>query len=281
MFHPLQSSHIYKMPSTTIPVSTPVVVITGASRGIGLQFAKDLLAGTHKASTAVVPDNAVIVATARDPANAKELSGLQTKYGARLDIQKLDVSDEKSNDAFADYVAKKYGRVDVLILNAGITGTETTDTLKRDLALSIFTTNTIAPAEQTRAFLPLLKSTAALKTANGTKVDNANPAARVVYISSLLGSVESSNKFFGGAMPSYRASKAALNLYVRSFAADHTDVAFLVLHPGHVATDMGRSSGAPTSVEDSVAGQLLRIAELKLDESAKQLVSFDGAVLPW
>ena len=261
-----------------MPSDKSVIVITGANRGLGLELASQVLAGSHPASTEVFPKDCLVVATARDPSSAKELAELGVKYGARLDIQKLDVSDEKANDAFADYVAQKYGRTDVLILNAGVGSSDRPSTFKRQLAIDMFIVNTFAPAEQTRAFLPVLKATAALKTAGG-KVDRANPPVRVTYISSSMGSIGETSS---APAPSYRASKAALNMYARTFAIENPDVAFLILHPGWVATDMGSSFGSPPlDAKTSVAHQLQRIAEVSLDSSGKGLITWDGKTLRW
>ena len=256
----------------------PVIALTGANRGLGLGLLKLLLEGKNAALATFLPD-AIVVATARDPDHAAELLALKKLYGARLDVVKLDVGDEKANAEFGVYVGDKYGRLDLFIANAGVGSDEPASGFTRAEYLRVHVVNAVAPAEQTRALLPVVKATVAIKTADGSKVDRAHPAARVVFISSDMGSVAGVN---GGHGAPYRSAKASLNVFARAFACEHPEVAVLVLHPGWVATDMGCAYGTPPlSIAESSAACLDRIAEMTLASSAKALVTWEGKTLPW
>lgn len=255
----------------------PVVVVTGANRGLGLEFVTQILKADHGLPN--VPKDAIVVATCRDPSKADDLKKLQQEYQGRVDIVANDVTDEKSNESLVDHVKTKYGRVDMIIFNAGMGRVDTIGDFKRDLAIETILVNAIAPTEQTRMFLPLIKATEQMKTEKGTKVDKSNPAVKLIYVSSSIGSIANTTS---GTAPSYRTSKATLNMFVRAIALSTPEVSVLCLHPGWVDTDMGRNYGKPPlDAKTSISNSLKRINEMTLDNSAKGLITHDGNTLPW
>ncbi len=181
------------------------VLITGANRGLGLEFARQYAAAGW-----------TVIATARNPESASELNAL----GVR--VLQLDVIDQESVDGVAREL--KGAPIDLLINNAGIfpRSGSLAETDFEDVART-YEVNTIGPMRVTRALLPNLRS-GEMKT--------------VVSITSGLGSIADNT---GGRFYGYRESKAALNMFTRSLAAELRDDGFtcVVISPGWVQTDMG------------------------------------------
>ncbi len=222
------------------------VLITGANRGIGLEFARQYAAeGVH------------VIACSRKPAQASALAGLT---GVR--VLELDVADAAS----AERLAKALGGVaiDILINCAGVFGhaTPNTDESYYDEFTTTFRVNSIGPLIVSQALRDNLML-------GRTK--------KLVALTSLLGSITEHS----GNWLSYRASKAALNSIMRglsySWASDGIVVG--ILHPGWVQTDMGGRE-APVKPEDSVRGLRARIAELNPKTSGHYL-DYQGKEIAW
>ncbi len=107
-----------------------------------------------------------------------------------------------------------------------------------------------------------------------------NTYARVAFISSSLGSISVVANSFS---PSYRASKAALNMYFRCLSKEYPEIAFVALHPGWVQTDMGKRGdrNPNTPVDVSVRGLLEMIKIMNIQDSGKYLESYDGSIWPF
>jgi NAD(P)-dependent dehydrogenase (short-subunit alcohol dehydrogenase family) len=224
----------------------PTVLITGASRGLGLEFARQYAA-----------DGWRVIATVRDVKKAKELGAL----GDAVEVHRLDVTDFKATAALGHGLARE--AIDVVIANAGVSPGHLTSLTKMDEAawLRTFTVNSVAPLALAGALLPSLTRGA---------------GKRLIAISSRMGSIGDNSA--GGSYP-YRASKAALNAAWRSLALDHREVIAVVLHPGWVKTDMG-GAGAPVLPKDSIAGMCRVIAKLKPADSGR-FFGYDGEEIPW
>jgi NAD(P)-dependent dehydrogenase (short-subunit alcohol dehydrogenase family) len=226
-------------------------VITGASRGIGLEFVQQLL---RRGDT--------VDAGVRSPEGAKRLEPLAREVGNRLRIHALDVEDAASIRSFAADVCA--APVDVLINNAGVPGLwcALTDVDYTDMART-FAINALGPLRVTAALLPALRRGAVRK---------------VAHVSSRMGSVADNTE--GGAY-AYRMSKAALNMGVRTLANDLRAEGFtsVVLHPGWVQTDMGGPQ-APLPAPDSVHG-MLRIIDGMGPEHTGRFFDYQGAEVPW
>ncbi|MFP2929741.1 SDR family oxidoreductase [Pyxidicoccus sp. 3LG] len=226
-------------------------VITGASRGIGLEFVQQLL---RRGDT--------VEAGVRSPEGARRLEPLARESGNRLRIHALDVESDASIRSFAADVCAS--PVDVLINNAGVPGLwcALADVDYADMART-FAINAMGPLRVTSALLPALRRGAARK---------------VAHVSSNMGSV--ANNTEGGAY-AYRMSKTALNMGVRTLANDLRAEGFVTvaLHPGWVQTDMGGPQ-APLPAQDSVRG-LLRIIDGMGPEHSGRFLDYQGAELPW
>jgi NAD(P)-dependent dehydrogenase (short-subunit alcohol dehydrogenase family) len=221
------------------------IVITGVSRGIGLELAREALQAGHE-----------VLAVARHPEASEGLAALQREHGNRLQVLAVELTDAGAAGAIAAATAG-WSAIDLLLNNAGIY--RRTDTHEDFIAT--FAVNTIAPFELTQALLPRLRR-------------SAHP--RVVQVSSRMGSIADNS--FGGSY-SYRASKAALNMINMSLARDHDWLTAVVVHPGWVKTSLG-GADAPVSVQESAQGLWRVVTGLKPQDSGR-FVDFQGKEIPW
>lgn len=227
------------------------VLVTGASRGLGLEFVRQY-----------AEDGAEVIACCRDPASASELQALAGASAGRVRVMKLDVASDADIAALAAALAGQ--PIDVIINNAGISGPrpQTSDDIDHAGWLQTFRVNTVAPVALSQALHANLK---------------AGAGKRLVAISSQLGSTAGN----GGQRYAYRSSKAALNNAMRGLSRDWAGDGIMVgiLHPGWVRTDMG-GPNAPVAKEASVSGMRQRIAELGPATSGAFL-DFNGAEVLW
>lgn len=225
--------------------SSQAVLITGANRGLGLEFARQYKQAGWQ-----------VIGTARKPDAATELQELGVK------VVQLDVTDAESVARMAEELDGQ--ALDLLINNAGILPAQ--DTLAgADIETVAWTldVNTLGPMRVTQALLPNL---------------SAGAGKTIVSISSGLGSLElnSDGRFYG-----YRESKAALNMFTRSLAADLRDDGFIVIvmDPGWVQTDMGGPS-APLTPEQSITGVRAVIDGLTAEDTGT-FKKHNGEAVPW
>ena len=227
------------------------VLITGASRGIGLELTRQYSAKPEWQ----------VIATCRNPAKAKELIELKEQQG-NIDVLTLDITSPESVMTLADSV--KGLAIDVLINNAGMYGPNA-PLLAVDIEAwhKVFHINCIGPihlAQQLHGNLEqgLLK--------------------KIVTISSDMGSIQ---KNTGGGAYLYRSSKSALNSAMYSLSLDLKSAGFTILmvHPGHVKTDMG-GPNAKIEVLDSAQGIIELIRSCSIEDSGT-FFDWTGAQLPW
>jgi NAD(P)-dependent dehydrogenase (short-subunit alcohol dehydrogenase family) len=230
----------------------PTTLITGANRGIGLELARQY-AG----------DGWRVVATCRDPDRAEALGELAGETDGRVEIHRLDVTDERR----LRELARELGEIaiDVLIANAGRHGERDRGPGEVDPEVwsEVFRVNAIAPLATAGAFLEHVAR---------------SDAGRIVVVSSVMGSIGSN---VDGGNYVYRSSKAAANAVARSLAIDLEPRGILVvaLHPGWVRTDMGGAE-APLPPAESAAGCRKVIASLTAARSGTFL-DYSGSPLPW
>ncbi|XP_028259449.1 uncharacterized protein LOC114434390 [Parambassis ranga] len=251
------------------------VLVTGASRGLGLQIVHSLASGGFTPGR--------IIATSRNPANAQKLQELAEKY-PNIHIVPLDVVSQKSIEKCAEDVGQLLQEegLNCLINNAGINVVADFESVTAEKMIENFHTNSVAPLMITKAFLPLLKRAASRGEAQGSKLMGIQRAA-VINMSSLLGSVEltwgdRANTF---RWYPYRTSKSALNMVSRCMAVDlePDGILCMAVHPGWVRTDMGGPQ-APLSTEDSVSAVLSVIGGLT-EKDHGSFLNFTGEKLPW
>jgi NAD(P)-dependent dehydrogenase (short-subunit alcohol dehydrogenase family) len=236
------------------------VVITGAGRGLGLEFVKQLL-----------PHSESLVATVRRPEAAQELQELARKHPGKLKIVQLDVSDENSIEQAAHQIGNILSSLDLLINNAGIyigrpgttAGSDKLGKLTMKGGVETFATNAIGPMILTQSLLPLLEAS--------------EHKARIVSLTSGLGSIANS----AGPPFHYSASKAALNMYMHGLAVQvrKSGIISVVINPGWVQTDMG-GPGASITAEESARGILKVVNALTIEQSGSFL-NYKGQREPW
>jgi NAD(P)-dependent dehydrogenase (short-subunit alcohol dehydrogenase family) len=220
-------------------------LVTGASRGLGLEWARQLAARGE-----------TVIATARDPEASRELKALG------VETHELDVADQGSVDAFAAGLGSR--PLDVILNNAGVGGSGAAlPQLEWDEVLRTMDVNALGPMRVTQAAWTNLL---------------AGRRKLVVNVTSRMGSIGDNGS---GGYYAYRASKAALNMLTRTLALDsrRQGVTCVLLHPGWVATDMGGKQ-APLSPQQSVEGMLSVLDRLAPGDSGRFL-DWSGAELPW
>jgi NAD(P)-dependent dehydrogenase (short-subunit alcohol dehydrogenase family) len=239
-----------------------VAVVTGANRGIGLHLVKKLLAGSD--AHEFMKPHFKIIATARTPEAATELNDIAANSDNRVVVLPLDINSESSVEAFTKSVTTDFGHIDLAFFNAGVIGEKSPVTsLSKEDAVNTFITNAYSPIHLFNSLLPCFRA--------GTE-------PRVIFVSTAVGSIGNTTS---GTVPSYRASKVALNMLVRCLSIEVPEVAMMLMHPGWVATDMG-GPNATTQPEDSAAG-IISVATkfCNKEHSADKLYVFNGNTLPW
>lgn len=229
----------------------PSIIITGANRGLGLEFARQYAEAGWR-----------VYAGCREPHCAGNLHDLARAH-PKVSYHGVDVRDHKQIDALAGDLAHE--KIDVLLNNAGIYHDhgENFGHLDYDAWTESFRVNTLAAAKMAEAFF--------LHIARSEK-------RLIVAITSLMGSIADNGS--GGYYP-YRSSKAALNAVMKSLSIDlkPKKIGALILHPGWVKTDMGGPNAEITPAV-SVRGMRNVIERFTLKDSGK-FFNYDGKELPW
>jgi NAD(P)-dependent dehydrogenase (short-subunit alcohol dehydrogenase family) len=240
--------------------SSKVALVTGGTRGIGFETARQLASnGVH------------VLLAGRDRNKAVEASLKLQSEGLTVEAIALDVTQADSIAAAATEVARKHGRLDILVNNAGVFR----DDMQRkpseqglEVWRETFDTNVFGVVATTQAFLPLLKVA---------------PYARIVNVSSLLGSIAANadpdSPIYDFKLPAYNVSKSAVNAWTVQLAHELRDTRIKVnaVHPGSVKTDM--NAGGEIEVTD---GAKTSVRMALLDESGPNggFVYFEEN-LPW
>lgn len=227
------------------------ILITGANRGLGLEFTRQYLEAGHR-----------VIATAREPDSCEPLQDLKSRFGDALHLFTLDVVDGNSRKALSNSVGNKI--IHLLINNAGYYGqVNELGKLDPEEWLKVFHINTIAPIKL-------------VETLRANLADAGN--ATVAMLSSKMGSMSDNGS--GGSYV-YRSSKAALNAASKSLALDLAaeQIKVVMLHPGWVLTDMG-GPNALIDAKTSVQGMRRVIDGLKASQSG-EFIAYDGTIVPW
>lgn len=233
--------------------SMKTLLITGANRGIGLEFCNQYAAAGWR-----------VLACCREPGKADALNRLAARYPDLIQLHALTVTDHAQIEQLARTLSDE--SIDLLINNAGIypvadkRGFGHTDYAEW---MDAFNINAMAPLKMVEAFIEQIAR---------------SQLKRIITITSQMGSVDDNSS---GGSYLYRSSKAAANMVVKSLAVDLkgrgiTSVAF---NPGWVLTDMG-GPNAMITVEQSVADMRKVIAGLTLADTGK-FIGNDGLVIPW
>jgi NAD(P)-dependent dehydrogenase (short-subunit alcohol dehydrogenase family) len=235
---------------------TRIALVTGANRGIGLEIVKQLSRAGLMA-----------VLASRDVAKGREAAAKLASEGLEPPAVELDVTSEESIRAAVEEVMRLFGRIDVLVNNAGILkegfSAEDSSVLQVPpaLAMETYTTNTVGPLRLIQAVVPIMQK---------------GEYGRVVNISSGAGQLSD----MGAGFPAYRMSKAALNALTRVTAAELGPAPIKVnaMCPGWVRTDMGGPNA--TRTVDKGAETAVWLATLP-DTGPTGGFFRDKAPIPW
>ena len=228
---------------------TKQVLITGANRGIGLEFARQYAEAGWK-----------VIACCRDLKQAADLQELVDTY-PDIKAYPLDVADFAAIEALAENL--KGIKIDVLINNAGVYPHSDMNHADPEQWLHAFKVNSMAPFKMAAAFTPHIA---------------ASRLKKLVTLSSKMGSLDDNTS---GGSYIYRTSKVAANMVMKSLAIDLQafGISVAVLHPGWVQTEMG-GPGALIDTRTSVSGLRKVIEHLNLDNSGR-FIAYDGKVINW
>jgi NAD(P)-dependent dehydrogenase (short-subunit alcohol dehydrogenase family) len=238
-----------------------IALVTGSSRGIGLETCRQLAkAGVR------------VLLAGRSLASASEAADTLKSEGLSVEPLALDVIDPNSIAAAATYVKTTFGRLDILVNNAGVL-LDANERKPSEQSLKVwrdtFDTNVFAVIEVTQAFLPLLKAAA---------------SGRIVNLSSQLASfglhTDPSSGIYDFKIPAYNASKSVVNAWTVHLAYElrASTVKVNAVHPGYVMTDMNAGQG-----ELNVAAGAASSVQMALLDDAGPSGTFThmGKTLPW
>jgi NAD(P)-dependent dehydrogenase (short-subunit alcohol dehydrogenase family) len=246
-----------------------IALITGANKGIGRATAEQL--------TAL---GMTVLIAARNPRNGEEAAAALRAAGGDAYAVTLDVTDPATIQAAANQVEERFGHLDVLINNAGITGSgqvspedardQVPSSVELDMVRAVFETNVLGVIAVTNAMLPLLRR---------------SPAPRIVNVTSAIGSLTIASDPDGPlaglpASAAYAPSKTALNALTVQYANELRKDGILVnaADPGFVDTDINNHSGHLTPAQG--AAVVVRLATLGADGPTGGFFSEDGPI-PW
>jgi NAD(P)-dependent dehydrogenase (short-subunit alcohol dehydrogenase family) len=242
-----------------------IAFVTGGNRGLGFQTALEL------------KDVAKIVIGSRDLKEGEAALEKLRAAGVDADLLQFDVTQPRSRQAAFEYFNSRYGRLDILVNNAGIAGgtfpgtgpEHSTADVPLELLRKVFETNFFAQVGLTQTLLPLLKK---------------SPAARIVNLSSILGSLTlhatPGSPIYHAKSFAYDASKTALNAFTVHLAHELRDTNIKVnsAHPGWVKTDMGGPQ-APMELEEG--GKTSAALATLPDDAPSGGFYHLGKALPW
>jgi NAD(P)-dependent dehydrogenase (short-subunit alcohol dehydrogenase family) len=243
---------------------TRIALVTGANKGIGREIAAQLAAL-----------GSTVLLGARDPGRRADAVAALCAAGGDVHPLALDVTDPASVTAAAAEVERGFGRLDVLVNNAGISGgraAQAPGAVDLDAIRSVFATNVLGVIAVTEAFLPLLRR---------------SPAARIVNLSSSVGSLTrmSDPAHYFARMPAalaYAPSKSALNQITVQYAKALRPDGILVnaADPGPCATDFTAGLPGITRTAADGAAVAVRLATLPADGPTGAYLS-DAGPVPW
>jgi NAD(P)-dependent dehydrogenase (short-subunit alcohol dehydrogenase family) len=223
-----------------------VAVVTGANRGLGAEWVHQLLEAGWK-----------VYAGYR-----KDLGRLAVLEHENLSVHQLDVVSNTSVEEFANNAPQ---RIDLLINNAGVADGRWRNLTEIDdrWALEVLDINALGPVRVVKALYGKMSH---------------DSLTKIGMVSSLMASIDDCHI---GRSYAYRASKTALNMFTVSMKKEalEDNIAFVILHPGWVKTDMG-GDRAPVEIPDSIAGMMM-VLDTRTLQNSGEFVQFDGEILPW
>jgi NAD(P)-dependent dehydrogenase (short-subunit alcohol dehydrogenase family) len=229
---------------------TPTALIVGASRGLGHAIAAEFLSRGWN-----------VIGTVRDASARTPLHDLADQAAGRVTVERLDITE---HDQLAPLHERlHHRRLDVLFVNAGTTNNVQTPIGQVSTAdfVEVMVTNALGPLRVIEAFEDLV-----------------TPTGLIGAMSSGQGSITNNTR---GSREVYRASKAALNMLLRSFAARQADTqrALVLMAPGWIQTDLG-GKGAPFTIAEAIPAVVDVLLD-KLDRPGLEYLDRFGTTVPW
>ncbi|BFZ23265.1 hypothetical protein BsWGS_26303 [Bradybaena similaris] len=258
-----------------MPLTAKTVLVTGASRGLGLEFVRQFLKLQNP------PE--ILIAGCRNPETAKDLQAI-AKTNPTVKVVKLDVQRDDDIEQAFEITKTAVGNrgLNLLISNAGI-GDIKTYGLKsqtREQLQRTFDVNVSGPVVLVKKFLPLIQ----LAASHGKTTELSCSKAGVVLVSSIAGSQKYASEETTGVthtLYDYRSSKTALNMITILLAVELRELGIYVtaLHPGWARTDMGTEL-AQISAEESITGSLKALGNAGVESHGK-ILSYEGQIVPF
>ena len=226
------------------------LLITGANRGIGLEFVRQYASAGYR-----------IIACCREPLKATALNTLAASSRGKVIVHALDVSDFTQIERLAEEL--KGQAIDLLINNAGFYPSGALGSIDYAEWQKAFLVNTMAPARMVECFVEHIA---------------ASRQHKIATLSSKMGSIADNGS---GGSYLYRTSKTAVNMLMKNLAIElkPRGIATCTLHPGWVQTDMGGANALITT-QQSVAGMRSVIDQLS-PENGGRFIGYDGKEIPW
>ncbi|MFI6265340.1 SDR family oxidoreductase [Micromonospora sp. NPDC051006] len=243
--------------------STTIALVTGANKGLGFETARQL--GRR---------GATVLLGSRDPGRGEAAASLLRQEGLDVTGVALDVTDAAAVHALADRLRAEYGRLDVLVNNAGSIDETTILDVTAEQMRRTYDTNVFAVVEVTHAMLPLLRASTAGRVVN---------VASTTASFALTGEIDSPYAAAEHILP-YSSSKAALNMitvrYAQAFqrTVGYEQIKINSASPGHVATDLTHHGSSRTPAEG--ARIIVSLATLAADGPSGGCFS-DAGAQPW
>ncbi|KAH8084270.1 hypothetical protein HD553DRAFT_350472 [Filobasidium floriforme] len=220
-----------------------VIAITGANRGLGLEFVKQYSQDS----------NVTVIAYQR----SDDRSAIEALKKDNVKIIKLDAADDEQVKKAVEETKKITKSIDILINNAAINTGPFKLTEPQDLSpiSKVHDTNVLGPIRVTTSFLPLLRE---------------GKDKKVIFISSGVASLTRTVKKSFGPMAPYAMSKTGLNMVVALYSVELSDEGFtcLAFDPGHVQTDMG-GGHAPLTPPESIKNMIAKISSVSPEVNGK------------
>ena len=231
------------------------ILVTGASRGIGLELTKQYL-----------ELGCSVIATCRSPQKANALMVLKKENPQKVDILSMDVEEEQSVESCFNSLLQKKIHIDLVYNNAGIIDWNNLNEVSVSSTEKIYKVNLIGALLVTRHALPCLKN-------------SADPI--IVNLSSRLGSIKIRGETQLGGAIAYQCSKAALNMLTKQSAIDlqKHNIRVISQSPGWVKTEMG-GKDAKYEIKDAVTKMIQSLLKMKSNQTGI-FIGEDGDLIPW
>lgn len=228
----------------------PTILIVGASRGLGHAMAAEFLDKGWQ-----------VIGTVRGGSTRTELHDLADNHPGRLDIETLDINEPAQIAALRQRLSGR--TLDILFVNAGTTNNERTPIgdVPTDDFVTVMVTNALSPMRAIEALQDLVP-----------------PTGLIGAMTSGQGSITNNTT---GMREVYRGSKAALNMFMRSFAARQptTTRAFVLMAPGWIRTALG-GPDAPLTIQQSIPN-LVNVLLAKRARPGLEYLDYRGQTVPW